>query len=365
MTVDAFALKERPATWAGLVVSIIVAIATLVYLAFIIYQFLTAPATQKADIFWTIGAGPFPAPIYCAALDGCYISNAVSVAYGTSVALNIDPAQQSCIFLPYQAAYYINITYSTSPLDGLSIIWNGTHVDPSLPKGFGAQVNSQTNCVTPGGPSCVGGIMNLKTPIGPGFNLLTYVQTYNYTATGDYSNGQNRKEWFVGKFSNESTPIPGSTPCLTAYPFLASSTDYVQSTLRQNTLYTVQTISKDSLFLVIFGTVGGAYSLFLQFGAILLILITFLISIHEKRVANTRVVADEPRVSPRSLEDEVRSAASLSSNGSINSTTPLTQPLKPTSARSQSRLKNMASENGHPMSEREKSAGAWMGKEEP
>ena len=197
MTVDAYALKEKPASWAGLIISILVLLATLVYLAFIIYQFLTASPVQKADIYWAIGSGPFPAPIFCVALDGCYISNAVSVAFATSVALKIDPPQQSCIFLPYKSSIVINITYSTSPLDGLSVIWNASNVDPSVPVGFGAQVDSETNCVTPGSPSCNGGIFMLKTPIGPGFNLLTYVETLNYTATGKYSNGQNRKEWFV------------------------------------------------------------------------------------------------------------------------------------------------------------------------
>jgi hypothetical protein len=365
MVVDAYALKEKPASWAGLAISVIVLLATLVYLAFIIYQFMTAPPTQKADIYWTIGAGPFPAPIYCAAIDGCYISNAVSVAFATNVALSIDPAQTSCIFLPYQASYVINITYSTSPLDGLSVIWNGSNVDPTVPKGFGAQVNSQTNCYTPGHPSCDGGIFNMKTPIGPGFSLVTFVQTLNSTAKGAYANGQDRKEWFVGKFSNESKPISGSTPCLSTYPFLANNSDFVQSTLRQNTLYTVQTISRDSLFLVIFGTVGGAYSLFLQFGALLLILITFLISVHEKRVAEKRV-AEDPQFQADSIRvgDELRSGGSQSSGGSMSSTTPLIKAggaKAPSSSRPQSRLKNASQpDNDLSVAERERSQGGWM-----
>ena len=75
----------------------------------------------QTGVFWTIGAGPFPATLTCLAFDGCYLSNLLTVKWATSVALNVDSTQTSCMFLPYGGTYVFNITFSNSPLDGLQV----------------------------------------------------------------------------------------------------------------------------------------------------------------------------------------------------------------------------------------------------
>ncbi|GAX77179.1 hypothetical protein CEUSTIGMA_g4625.t1 [Chlamydomonas eustigma] len=195
-----------------------------------------------------------------------------SLQWATGIALSVDPAQRQCMFMSYGQTYTFNITFSNSPLDGLQVIYNGTNVDTSkVPAGFGALINSQANCFGEGlgPPECVNGVQMVPSPVGPGFTLLTYVETHNLTI----SNGPAslRREWFLGKFSNESVVVPGSTLCLsTLSQSLLTDLNMVQARLRFNTFYTVQTVSKSNLFLVVFGSVGGAYSLFIQFGSVVI-----------------------------------------------------------------------------------------------
>ncbi|GAX77174.1 hypothetical protein CEUSTIGMA_g4619.t1 [Chlamydomonas eustigma] len=291
--VDVYAVREIPTTLVGGFITLFVILATLAYLAVILYQTLTAPLLQTASLYWTIGAGPFPAQLVCTAYDGCYVSNLLSVEWATGIALSVEPAQRQCMFMSYGQTYTFNITFSNSPLDGLQVIYNGTNVDTSkVPAGFGALINSQANCFGEGlgPPECVNGVQIVPSPVGPGFTLLTYVETHNLTI----SNGPAslRREWFLGKFSNESVVVPGSTPCLsTLSQSLLTDLNMVQARLRFNTFYTVQTVSKSNLFLVVFGSVGGAYSLFIQFGSVVISLMSIWIVISAKtQVIKEKVV---------------------------------------------------------------------------
>jgi hypothetical protein len=73
----------------------------------------------------------------------------------------------------------------------------------------------------------VNGVQIIPSPVGPGFTLLTYVETDNLTVS--HGPASLRREWFLGKFSNESVIVPGSTPCLTTLPqSLLSNADMVQ-----------------------------------------------------------------------------------------------------------------------------------------
>ncbi|GAX72610.1 hypothetical protein CEUSTIGMA_g66.t1 [Chlamydomonas eustigma] len=264
---DAYALQEKPSTLIGCIITVAVLAATVVYLVVVLIQAMNAPLVQTSSVYWTIGAGPFPANVTCVAYDGCYFSNKLSVQWATPVALSVDSAQTQCMFLAYQQSYIFNITFSNSPLDGLQMIYNSTNVADSVPAGFGALVASETNCfgLGLGPPSCNSGMMFMPSPIGPGFTLLTYVETHNTTVSSGPS--ALRREWFLGKFTNDTGVVPGSTPCLDSLPNnLLNDPHMVQARLRYNTFYTVQTISRDNILLVLFGSVGGAYSLFLQFG---------------------------------------------------------------------------------------------------
>ena len=88
----------------------------------------------------------------------------------------------------------------------------------------------QANCfgLGLGPPTCIDGVMMVPSPVGPGFTLLTYVETQNATTNGAAAL---RREWFLGKFSNESAVVPGSTPCIGQLPqSLLSNPNMVQVT---------------------------------------------------------------------------------------------------------------------------------------
>jgi len=307
INIDAYALREKPATVFGLVVSILVWVGTLIYVGFLIYQVLHAPLVYKSDLLWTVGAGPFPALLTCTALDGCYVSNRVDRKWGTDVALQIHPSQTSCLQLPYQASATINVTYSMNPLDGLSVVWNASNTDSTLPSGFGAFITSETDCSGSSALTCMDDVMLMYSPVGPGFSLLTYVETFNHSASSAVA--RHRREWFIGKFSNESGVVPGSSPCSDLYPDQVAG--LVQARVRFDTFYTVQTISKESVLLVVMGSVGGAYSLFLQVGALLLLCVSacaFASTQYHTAVVNRQV----SRITPDAVAASFRQARSMS-----------------------------------------------------
>ena len=70
-------------------------------------------------------------------------------------------------------------------------------------------IASEANCfgLGLGPPVCNSGVMTVNSPVGPGFTLVTYVETQNTSVSSGPATL--RREWFLGKFSNESTIVPG------------------------------------------------------------------------------------------------------------------------------------------------------------
>eukprot|EP00798_Chlamydomonas_sp_ICE-L_P031053 gene31053-7147_t len=259
---DLYSIQEVPHSLAASAVSLLILIGVLVYTIIIVYQYVHQGRTRTAEVHWTPGAGPFPAELKCLAENGCFISNRVYAAWTYGV--TVIPYQMSCFRLQFGESAIINVTYSTNPEDGLDVIYNGSATPADFPPLFGLYLTSRAACRV-GEPTCNEGAMPMSPPIGPGINFLDLVETTNHTQSGF---GHFRREWFVSRVDKDVSVTEGV--CLEAHPELANPV-YVQSSLRLAASYTEQDIFYQSLFLVVMGSVGGAYSLFLQIGALLLV----------------------------------------------------------------------------------------------
>eukprot|EP00798_Chlamydomonas_sp_ICE-L_P013344 gene13344-19185_t len=261
--VDLYAIKEVPHTLFASAVSLLILVGTLVYTIIMVYQYVHQGLSRTAEVHWTPSAGPFPAELQCLAENGCFVSNRVDTAWTYGVA--VIPSQMSCFRVPFGESVIINMTYSTNPVDGLDVIYNGSATPADCPPLFGLFLTSLATCGF-GQPMCNEGAMPMSPPIGPGIDILDVVETTNHSQSGA---GSFRREWFVSRVDKDNSVTEGV--CLEAYPELSDPV-YVQSSLRLAASYTEQDILYESLFLVIMGSVGGAYSLFLQAGALLLVL---------------------------------------------------------------------------------------------
>eukprot|EP00798_Chlamydomonas_sp_ICE-L_P013565 gene13565-19436_t len=53
--IDIYAVEERPHTYWGFIITMIVLLGILVYTAYIVYQFTQEEATRETEVHWTLG----------------------------------------------------------------------------------------------------------------------------------------------------------------------------------------------------------------------------------------------------------------------------------------------------------------------
>ncbi|GFH29532.1 uncharacterized protein HaLaN_28211 [Haematococcus lacustris] len=292
---DAYSLEVKEKSMQGGFITALVLAATIAYIILVTVQFLEQPPMKVVGTEWTIGNGPWPMDLTCQARSGCLVSNVLSAAntLGSSNAVPADEA--ACTFLGFNSTMQANVVFSVNPVEGLSVMYDpDTTAGTTSLEGAGLDITSEIRCVG-GNTECV---TLLHTPIASGTFLLQYVETVNNTASGT---AQHRREWFANMISGSSDVLSGSTPCWNSTvpdPRLAG---WVQARLRINSFYNTVQVDRVTFWLMLFGTAGGAYSLFLQVGAILLVLMHWLDAARSKWLSRSQVHSSRVQAGPEAM----------------------------------------------------------------
>ena len=136
----------------------------------------------------------------------------------------MDPAESVCTYVPFGNHSSLQVAYSNSPKDGISVIYQkpppglgNASLLPSwslpatdVPSGFGLEVESLIACTGQVLDSCTDGVQILMSPVEAGLTLLFYVETTNTSATGK---GAFRREYYPTLVNSEEEIVPVSTTC--------------------------------------------------------------------------------------------------------------------------------------------------------
>ncbi len=140
-----------------------------------VVAYMHSPFVITSNVEWSDTQGPFAMVIKCASTSGCLVSNRHNDSL-SSHHLEVDPAQNNCMFLAANEAMTINATYTHNPLSGLVALWDPrAPVIAGQPRGAGLAIRSQTNC-----PSCLGGIALMWAPALAGSYLVSGTSCFVY-----------------------------------------------------------------------------------------------------------------------------------------------------------------------------------------
>ncbi|KAI8475805.1 MAG: hypothetical protein J3K34DRAFT_456007 [Monoraphidium minutum] len=274
---DAYAVEFKPGTFAGGLVTVLALTAAVVYTAFQIDAARNMPPGTEAVTEWADTQGPFPMLVRCTAPSGCWISN----RHNDSWSSHGDKVQQrGCVQLSQGEELVFNITFTQNPLNGFAAAWDPRTHAPGQPPGSGFAISADTNCPP---PACPGGVYPLSTPVLGGSYLANFVQTENLTSPV----APLRREWFATFVSGDDAINPAATACGGALtPGQLAS--YRQATVRIMSAWYRVRVSRDNVWLSVWGVCGGAMQLFLQIGACTLValeLARLLVPLYARRAA--------------------------------------------------------------------------------
>lgn len=190
----------------------------------------------------------------------------------------------------------VNIAFSNNPNEGLGVIFVPGPSDTTglpgnlssaglLPTNFGFEIESQVVCAA-NVTTCKDDTYQLLTPMAGGLNLVFLVETTNNSATGL---GYFRREWYPTQVANlnnalDVSVVSAATTCNTSL----FNSSWAHSRVRINAEYVQLSVDREALWLVIWGSVGGALGMFMQIGAIMVSLTSIIMQIMDRR----RQVAD-------------------------------------------------------------------------
>jgi len=290
---DAYAIEPKESTLMGGVITALVWVATVIYIVIMVVQWRRQPPTVTATTEWTIGAGPFPMPWTCIARSGCWYQNQLSAQATLGVSERVPGEQRgACTFVPFNATATALVAFSTSPSEGISVLYDPATAADTLGLGYGVSAVSVARC--PGGArDCV---FVVGAEMGPGTSLLNFVDTTNATARGGAAH---RLEWFPLALNEEGGVKARTTPACEAAVAAALTPEeagrLVQCRLRMNSFYNAVTVEKDAFWLFIFASAGGAYGVFVQAGALVLTAVSVLALLRAKR-AEAKVLAQQQQL---------------------------------------------------------------------
>lgn len=306
MIFDGYAVEPKPKTIAGGIITVCAWLGVIAYTIYTVYVWMTRPWVNNSNVQWTYTSGPWPLRTRCRAASGCYVSNRVNPKWAANTGSS-QTTQSLCTRMEPGDWYTFDATFSNSPNDGISILYlPGTSASmltalpanstprTSIPGGFGAEIESYVVCgpgtvEDAGEPQCVEGALQLLSPMEYGINLLFYVETSNESQKGI---GSFRQEWYPTQVSSDPTMVAGATSCnLTA---LGLNSSWSQTRLRMESQFVQVTVGRDTLWIVVWGAVGGAMGLFLQIGGITLGVVSITMQyFNSRRIASKASFARE------------------------------------------------------------------------
>mmetsp|Transcript_34899 Transcript_34899/g.87401 ORF Transcript_34899/g.87401 Transcript_34899/m.87401 type:complete len:364 (-) Transcript_34899:249-1340(-) len=264
--VDNYAVKPTPAKLAGGIITVIIWLATLAYIAWTLYQWFSRPVEINNTIDWMVGNGPFPLPITCKARTGCYFSNRYRSAPQMTGGQEANAYQQDCIFLAYNQNITADVLFSMDTNDGVAVLFDNNQTD--LPN-IGVFTTSTVQCTFRPNTSCLDGIQLRDSPVGKG-NILSNMVAINNLTVSDA--GRERREWFNMPIDPKSdTPDPAVSACVDTVASLPNAANYVQTRFMPNVNFVTSEISRADNWSDLFGIFGGAYEMFLAIGALILV----------------------------------------------------------------------------------------------
>ncbi|PNW83137.1 hypothetical protein CHLRE_06g308200v5 [Chlamydomonas reinhardtii] len=285
-SIDLFAVEQKPSSIIGVVISVMVLAATVTYSAILAFQLVhQAPATTNV-IDWTMGAQPqaFPMKVTCVALSGCMLSNAYGAAAGELALVTAGTAGgllagEKCVRLAVNETAVVHLNWSNDPYDGLVVVFDPASTAPPHPAGAGVSVISASRCLYSAG--CMEGVMWMSLLVGPGLTLAHYVRTVNSTEPESWA-GRRREEWFLSRVAEGGALAAaggaGARPwCFgNATEPGAVGPGAQQARISLQPFWNQINVEKESFWLALWGTCGGAFSTFLQVGTAVVVACSFL-----------------------------------------------------------------------------------------
>jgi len=267
---DTYAVKTSSPRITGGIVTVLIWLVTMLYIAWTLYQWFTRPINIDNQIDWMMANGPFPLVVTCATRTGCYVSNRY-MDPGMTGGVAANPDQEGCTFLPYEKNMTMDIVFSMNPEDGLAVLFDNEETDV---KNFGIITTSTVNCEAfkPELPCTLDGVRYRNTRVSKGNNLANMVRIHNLTRSDA---GRDRTEWFMLAIDSKVvTPDPDVSACVDTVNNLTTNGTYMQTRVIPNTNFVTSTVSRENNWSDLFGIVGGGYELFVAAGAVLLAVLT-------------------------------------------------------------------------------------------
>lgn len=258
---DIFSIKEVPKTTLGGIVTIKICIASIIYGTFLYLMQIRQEPIKEVSTEWTLGSGPFLIGVTCTS-DECRIHNYVTKFNTFGMSEHVPDVEKSCISLSKGMTYVMHIIYTLNFNEGIFLTWSGNS-SPTL--------ESQIRCLDAYDKGCV---QKLNLPVLPGVINLNYVQTHNYT---EISPAIDRNEWFMNTITNS---MPIDTMC----DLIGQNTSTTH--IQLNSLYNIVKVSQSFRLIDYIGTLGGAISIIMGAGSILLSSLKFVQYMYTRNKSN-------------------------------------------------------------------------------
>jgi len=278
---DQFAVEEVPKSRIGGFLTVLVWLATLIYLVILVVQWVRSPPIVTSNALWSIGSGPFMMHMQCHAKSGCLLSNKLSSESTEGVSDLVNQTFiDGCVYVRHLGTLQMPLVYSINPFEGVSALYDPSTSDDEVLPRYGVTAASETMCKPYKGKGCV---KIRESQVGPGVGSVMYVQIHNETETGD---AKHRQEFFAATSTMNETVNPKTTACVPDQNWKETA----QARLTMASFFFDVHVRRDSFWVYLWGTAGGAYGSFVEVAALLLVLSSLITKIYQKRLKHTQLM---------------------------------------------------------------------------
>ncbi|KAF5828278.1 hypothetical protein DUNSADRAFT_17861 [Dunaliella salina] len=217
----------------------------------------------------------------CHARSGCLLSNKLSYESTEGVSDMVNQTFiDGCVRVPHLETLQMPLVYSINPFEGVSALYDPSTSDDEVLPRYGVTAASETMCKPYKGKGCV---KVRESQIGPGVGSVMYVQIHNQTETGD---AKHRQEFFAATSTMNETVNSKTTACVPDPGW----TETAQARLTMGSFYFDVLVRRDSFWMYLWGTAGGAYGSFFEVAALLLVLSSLAVKVYQNRLKSTQLM---------------------------------------------------------------------------
>jgi len=251
---DSYAVEEREPNFVGMVVSLCILPATIIYAVMLYLQLQDNPFVESNQIIWSMAFNPFPVDFECLAESGCILSG--TEQNGTRHAGCVTMASHE------RKTFYLNYAGGQMPMISLYTLNGSAEV---------AVVWSQANHWEGDPPINKNGVKDMAAKLFGATLSANYVKVFNRTLAGV---GSVRHEWFFTYMSSDGTHEPfDSDPCVDVVNARGGVAQMQHTKVRMAPFYNEIEVKDSFGVLEYIGTTSGMYGLFISGGALVLALL--------------------------------------------------------------------------------------------